>query len=210
MTAVNLVQTNGQQVFTTSLIVAEAYGKAHDKVLRSIRAMLNHEDAEIKKFAVANFGDISYMDVMNRPQAAYRVTEDGFLELAMSFTGDAARKTRIRFIKAFRTALDHIAAQRAELITGALKTLQPPATLQALEDAYHTEMRTVHDKIIAMKVQYAPTSPRSAFLEELLLHAHTRHELLQAKVRAAQLEYDLATTKLEMRLQSLPLPLTLC
>ena len=111
---VNLVQTQGQQAFTTSLIIAEEYGKAHDKVLRSIRAMLNHTDAEIKKFAFANFGDISYIDAMNRPQAAYRITEDGFLELAMSFTGDKARKTRIRFIEAFRQALNEIARLYAD------------------------------------------------------------------------------------------------
>ena len=70
--------------------------------------MLNHEDTEIKKFAFANFGVISYIDSMNRQQEMYHITEDGFLELAMSFTGDKARKTRIRFIEAFRAALTEI------------------------------------------------------------------------------------------------------
>ena len=70
----------------------------------SIRVMLNHEDTEIKKFAFANFGVISYIDSMNRQQEMYHITEDGFLDLAMSFTGDKARKTRIRFIAAFIVA----------------------------------------------------------------------------------------------------------
>lgn len=64
-TVVNIVQRDGQKAFTTSLIIASEYGKAHDKVLRTIRAMLNHEDAAIKKFAFANFGECSYIDQTN-------------------------------------------------------------------------------------------------------------------------------------------------
>ena len=125
---VNLVQTNGQQAFTTSLIIAEAYGKRHDNVVRSIRAMLNHEDAEIRNFSVLNFEGISYIDSVSRQQEMYHITEDGFLELAMSFTGDKARKTRIRFIAAFRAALNEIARlyanpPRTGLITDKRKSM---------------------------------------------------------------------------------------
>ena len=125
---VNLVQRDGQKAFTTSLIIASEYGKAHDKVLRSIRMMLNHEDPEIKKFAFANFGECSYIDQANANRTMYRMTEDGFLELAMSFTGDKARKTRIRFIAAFRAALNEIARlyanpPRTGLITDKRKSM---------------------------------------------------------------------------------------
>ena len=90
--------------------------------------MLNHTDAEIKKFASLNFEDISYIDEMNRTQVMYHITEDGFLELAMSFTGDKARKTRIRFIEAFRNALNTIAKNfadppRTNLITDKRKSM---------------------------------------------------------------------------------------
>ena len=91
----SLVQTTGQKAFTTSLVIAEEYGKDHDKVLRTIRGMLAHENEVIKKFAIANFGECSYIDQKSASRVLYHITEDGFLELAMSFTGDKARETRV-------------------------------------------------------------------------------------------------------------------
>ena len=61
-----LVLTNqkGQDV-TTSLIVAEVFGKDHDKVCRDI----NNLDCS-PEFNAANFVVISYNDSMNREQKA--------------------------------------------------------------------------------------------------------------------------------------------
>ena len=127
-TLVNLVQRDGQKAFTTSLIIAEEYGKRHDNVVRSIRAMLNHEDAEIKNFSSLNFEEREYVDVNGFVRPMYKLTEDGFLDLAMSFTGDKARKTRIRFIAAFRSALTEIShlysnPPRTGLITDKRKSM---------------------------------------------------------------------------------------
>ena len=105
---VNLVQTNGQQVFTTSLIVAEAYGKRHGDVLRSLRQRLDSTSAIVQMFNQRNFASVEYLDSKGESRKMYHLTEDGFLELAMSFTGDKAMETRVCFIEAFRAALNAI------------------------------------------------------------------------------------------------------
>ncbi|MGE4310700.1 Rha family transcriptional regulator [Desulfovibrio sp.] len=61
----------------TSLQVAEAFGKEHDKVLRDIRNL-----SVSKSFIAANFGANEYIDPIGRSLPMYRLTRDGFMILA--------------------------------------------------------------------------------------------------------------------------------
>ena len=70
---------------TTSLAVAESFGKRHGNVLRDIEALDVTEDLDAPKF-----GAISYTDKLNRPKKAYLMTRDGFLELALRYRGKKA------------------------------------------------------------------------------------------------------------------------
>ena len=49
----------------------------------------------------------------------------------------------------------------------------------------------------------AAANLKAAYKEELQLHARTQQELMQAKVRTAQLEYELALAKIESRIKPL-------
>lgn len=97
-----------ERVAVTSLDVAETFGKAHDKVMRDIR-----EIGCSPEFDAANFGDISYTDVMNRRQKAKVMTRDGFTLLVMGYTGDLAMKFKEAYIKQFN-AME--AALRGKLV----------------------------------------------------------------------------------------------
>lgn len=61
----------------TSLQVAEAFGKGHDKVLRDIRNL-----SVSKSFIAANFGANEYIDSIGRSLPMYHLTRDGFMILA--------------------------------------------------------------------------------------------------------------------------------
>lgn len=94
----NLVQISNNQLTTTSLKIAERFGKDHAMIMRSIRELEIPED-----FKACNFAVISYIDKLNRKKPCYEITRDGFTLLAMGFTGKKAMKFKIDFIKAFNT-----------------------------------------------------------------------------------------------------------
>ncbi len=81
---------------TTSLDVAETFGKTHDKVMRDIRELGCSEE-----FNAANFGDISYIDSRGRAQKAKMMTRDGFALLVMGYTGELAMKFKEFYIRQF-------------------------------------------------------------------------------------------------------------
>lgn len=73
---------------TTILKVAEVFGKKHFHVLRDIENLDCSED-----FRASNFG-LTQIEVqagaVKRKSPVYHITRDGFVFLAMGFTGDKA------------------------------------------------------------------------------------------------------------------------
>ena len=107
-------------VRTTSLKVAEHFGKLHKNVLRAIKNL----DCS-KEFARLNFEQCSRInELANGKQESYYVmSRDGFTFLAMGFTGKEAAKWKEAYINAFNR-------MEAELLSkqtpNALKSLEPP------------------------------------------------------------------------------------
>lgn len=92
----HLVTITDRKAVTTSLIVAEAFEKQHQGVMRSIR---NLECSD--EFRRCNFAPSSYLNEQNKTQPMYTITRDGFTFLAMGFTGKKAAEFKERFIAAF-------------------------------------------------------------------------------------------------------------
>lgn len=110
----------------SSLMVAEYFGKRHDNVMNSIRAILESEDDD--GFNVLNFKEIKYTDDRGRKQKAYAMTRDGFALLAMGFTGKKALQFKKAYIKRFnemekfiRTLVE--ARQEFPLLTANIKLI---------------------------------------------------------------------------------------
>lgn len=121
-TAIQLVQTHGQQAFTTSLAIAtyipverknkqtgvvEEYERDHKDVI----ALIRKYQSDFEEFGQLTFetavvsakgaGQATEYAVLSEDQATYLVT---------LFTNSASvRKFKIRLVKEFRKALDHIA-----------------------------------------------------------------------------------------------------
>ena len=87
--------SNGNDV-TTSLIVAQVFGKEHKNVVRDIENLSCSEN-----FNRLNFERITYKDARNRAQTAYEMTKDGFSFLVMGYTGTKAGEFKERFINEF-------------------------------------------------------------------------------------------------------------
>lgn len=87
---------NEERLITTSLKIAEKFGKEHAHVLRDIRDM---ECSEI--FRESNFGLSSYKSAQGKTLPMYEVTRDGFTLLAMGYTGKEAMRFKEDYINAF-------------------------------------------------------------------------------------------------------------
>ena len=84
------------QVKTTSLDVADKFGKLHKDVMRSVREL----DCS-KSFSERNFAPAEYKDSQGKPRPMFEMTRDGFCFLAMGFTGKEAAVWKEAYITAF-------------------------------------------------------------------------------------------------------------
>lgn len=91
----DLAVVNGQ-ITTTSTQVAEHFQKAHRDVLRAIR---NLECSD--GYRLRNFAQSSYLNEQGKQQPCFRMTRDGFVFLAMGFTGKEAALWKEAYIDAF-------------------------------------------------------------------------------------------------------------
>ncbi|GGW23734.1 Rha family transcriptional regulator [Vreelandella hamiltonii] len=96
----SIVRLNGETPTTTSLIIAEQFGKQHRHVIRAIRSILANPDYT-ETGGLPNFAQSSYYNEQGKKQPCYHVTRDGFTLLAMGFTGREAMRFKLRFIEAF-------------------------------------------------------------------------------------------------------------
>lgn len=84
------------QVLTTSLKVAEIFGKVHAKVMRDIENLYCSKD-----FTVANFGKRTFTTEQGNEYPMYEMTKDGFTFLVMGYTGKKAAAFKEAYINRF-------------------------------------------------------------------------------------------------------------
>ena len=95
-TVQKLVHFSNNRLVTTSLDIAQNFGKKHAHVLRDI------ENLECSQsFRESNFGLSSYISNQNKELPMYEITRDGFVFLCMGFTGASAAYWKERYIQAF-------------------------------------------------------------------------------------------------------------
>ncbi|MEC4924076.1 Rha family transcriptional regulator [Escherichia coli] len=94
----DLVMVAGDSVLTTSVKVAEFFGKSHKNVLRKIRQIISECPDD---FARLNFEPTDFIDKNGDIQPMFNMTKDGYMLVVMGFTGKAAMKMKVAYIQAF-------------------------------------------------------------------------------------------------------------
>lgn len=94
--SIPLVTIDSGKPTTTSNVIAVTFGKQHKDVLRAVK---NLECTP--EFTERNFAPSTYTDPTGRDLPCFRVSKDGFMILAMGFTGKEAMKWKEQFIDAF-------------------------------------------------------------------------------------------------------------
>ena len=141
----DFVQIKDEQVYTTSRIVAEKFGKEHFHVIRDIEATIStiNEAQVIENKSQSNFGlsenigklknqpikndyfvESSYIDSTGRTLKQYLITEDGLAFLVMGFGGVNAMRVKLKFVAEFNR-MKNIINNPAQVIaeTGSLDAL---------------------------------------------------------------------------------------
>ena len=147
-----VIQSPQGRDVTTSLIVAEVFGKDHRKVCRDIESLSCSDE-----FRVANFGHTPYIHPQNGQEYHYyEMTKDGFSFLVMGYTGKKAGEFKEMFINEFNKremmlkSDDYILARSQEILRNRLLVAE-----KQLESAKATiELQSEQLKEQAPKVEY--------------------------------------------------------
>lgn len=102
------------QPMTTTRRVAAMFGKEHKNVLRAVERLRPDLPGD---FSRLNFEPRTYVDDRGKEQPEYLLTQDGFLMLAMGFTGPAAIHWRAAFINAFNAMTKTLKRQQRALLS---------------------------------------------------------------------------------------------
>lgn len=152
-----LVELVDSQPMTDSLNVARVFKKRHTEVLRAIKNL-----GCSKEFTERNFASSEYSDSTGRSLPMFKMTKNGFVFLAMGFTGKAADTFKEDYINAFDEMQNYISGQGATLTAQYVKTqLQFDAATATASNAGRTlnivgkhvkptllqELQTLRDKI---------------------------------------------------------------
>lgn len=92
----------GDLTYTTSLDIKSVFEKRHADILAQIRRLPQD------KFNERNFSLVEYKDKKGESRPYYKISKDGFVLLAMSFTGERFYKFKVAYINAFNAMADEI------------------------------------------------------------------------------------------------------
>ena len=128
-----LVILKENKAVTTSLKVAESFGKKHRNVMQSIKN-LTAENSAVKKM----FAQSTYVNVRGQEWPMFYMNRDGFSLLVMGFTGKKALDFKLKYIDAFNKMEQTIKEG------GLLASHLSPEEIQ-LKKAYIEEMQKQND-----------------------------------------------------------------
>lgn len=143
-----VVSAQGSEAMADSRDVAAYFDKDHKRVLQTIREMKCSDD-----FRRHNFVPFKIKDLSGESTSHVTMTKNGFIFLAMGFTGDKAAKFKESYIAAFDV-------MEAELRTKPTINLNDPAFLRSA-------LLTYTEKVIALESHVAILTPKADALDRI-------------------------------------------
>lgn len=168
-----VIQSGCGQDVTTSLIVAQVFGKRHSDILRDVRNLNCSSDFRQRNFALM-------VEMKELPQGGaqktefYEMTKDGFSFLVMGYTGAKAGQFKEMFIAEFnkREAMlksdDYILARSQEILHNRLQLAEQQ--LQIAQGTISQQEETI--KVLAPKAAYTDDVLQSTSTYTLTQIAH--------------------------------------
>jgi len=156
----DLVEIQNDEPVTTSLLIAEKFGKRHGNIIRKIEGL----DSDV--FTRLKIALSEYIDESGKSNKIYLLNRDAFAFLAMGFIGAEANRWKLDYIEAFnrlegfakrqlrKTArqVDAIARRQAIVSGEAMK-----ATIKAVRAEQGKETQPHHYVNESLLINYAMT-----------------------------------------------------
>lgn len=118
----DLVIMKDQQAVTTSLQVAEGFGKRHTHVIEAIENKIH--SAENSAQYENMFAEGSYQDRSGKSNKMYYMNRDGFTFIAFGFTGAKADEFKLQYIQAFNEMESYIKETQVKIPQTPMEALQ--------------------------------------------------------------------------------------
>ena len=141
-----------ERTVVSSLDIAETFGKEHRRVLQDIREIGCSEE-----FRLHNFVQSSYENSQGKQQPMFLVTRDGFVLLAMGYTGELAMRFKEAYIKQFNAMESALCGKLIEREKGiAVRQALTKALQQSTENermhghAYSTYTNVIYKVLFGM------------------------------------------------------------
>lgn len=141
-----------ERTVVSSLDIAETFGKEHRRVLQDIREIGCSEE-----FRLHNFVQSSYENSQGKQQPMFLVTRDGFVLLAMGYTGELAMRFKEAYIKQFNAMESALCGKLIECEKGiAVRQALTKALQQSTENermhghAYSTYTNVIYKVLFGM------------------------------------------------------------
>ncbi|WP_394179598.1 Rha family transcriptional regulator [Marinomonas posidonica] len=147
-----VVQIINNQITTTSTDLAKCFGKHHRNVLRKIESLECSDE-----FSALNFELAEYKDEQDKTRPMYRITRDGFVFLAMGFTGTKAAQFKEAYINAFNQMEKQLHEQK-----------HLPATTDSNTVAETDKYHLLNNIVKSMQIQSDPVVVPSKELIDLI------------------------------------------
>ena len=120
--------------------VADHFGKRHADLIRSIAAIIRNAP---ESFNERNFALVEYIDPKGEKRPAYEMTRDGFVIVAMGFTGKKAIEWKITYIMAFNA----MEAQGMSPLTGPISLAQQQEIRELIQAKVSAYPKDQHRKV---------------------------------------------------------------
>ena len=141
------------QITTTSQQIAAHFNKVHRDVVRAIENIECSAEFRLRNFAQSSF-EAEMPNGGKRKHKSYRLTRDGFVFLAMGFTGKDAAQWKEAYITAFNQ-------MEAELLAGTTRPANPAIGYDRISPAQAQDLKEIVAAIVQAGVQtYAETWSR--------------------------------------------------
>lgn len=154
---------------TTSLKVAEAFGRTHKNVLQAIHHLDCSEDFSSANFS-AHAREVVVGGGAKRKSPMYEMTKDGFVFLVMGFTGAKAAAIKEAYIAAFNWMFDQLEQKGQGIWDTTIGT-----------DGAH-----VLGELVTKKVKHLPKHLQNSVRMTLWSRLHTRFNVPRAELIPAR------------------------
>nr|WP_304736519.1 Rha family transcriptional regulator [uncultured Desulfovibrio sp.] len=138
---------------TTSLDIAEHFGKRHDHVCRDIRRICAETP---EKFHAPNFGEMSRTvkigNGAEREETYFTVYFDGFILLVMGYTGKKALGMKLAYIEAFNAMREELEHRK--------EPVENPDKLPAPDSPLTPDQQCTLQAIVRAKIEALPPEQR--------------------------------------------------